>query len=449
MLLLPDRFESVIVAFTSLFSKRVFQHVKLMLAAAILTPGKRTISSLLRIVGLSQEKSFHKYHRLLSRARWSALAASRLLLTQLLACFLPQGPVVVGLDETLERRWGKKIAQRGIYRDSVRSSRSHFVKTSGLRWVCLLVLLPITWAKRVWALPFLTVLAPSERYAKQRGRRHKKLPDWARQMLWQLKRWLPERAVIAVADSSYAVIDLLAALPTGASMITRLRLDAALYEPAPARQLGKPGRTRKKGQRLPTLAQVARQPDTFWQPITFSEWYGQQDKPMQVATATAVWYHSGKPTVAIRWVLLRDPEDKLPLMALLSTDVDLSARQIVAYFVRRWSIEVTFAEMRTHLGMETQKQWSEKAIARSTPALLGLFSLVTLLADKLEQAQKLPVSSSAWYKKQTPTFSDAMAGVRMYLWQESHFCTSDSDGDLLKIPKQQLMLWKQALAWAA
>lgn len=178
----PVEFLAVILAFQALFSKRVFAHVKLLLAGAMLAPGKRTVSSVLRIMGLSEEKRFHKYHRVLSLVEWSALAAARILLLLLLACFLPVGEVIVGIDETLERRWGKMIKQRGIYRDSVRSSGSHFVKSSGLRWITLMLLVPVSWANRIWALPFLSILAPSERYNQQQGKRHKRLTDWARQM---------------------------------------------------------------------------------------------------------------------------------------------------------------------------------------------------------------------------------------------------------------------------
>lgn len=449
MFTLPNGFEKVIIAFTQLFSKQVFPHVRLLLLAAILAPGKRTVSSLLHIVGLGQEKRFHKYYRLLSKARWSALAAAHVLLRQLLDVFLPEGPVVVGIDETLERRWGRKIKQRGIYRDSVRSSRTHFVKTSGLRWICLMLLVPINWAGRVWALPFLSVLAPSERYVRQQGIRHKKITDWALQMLLQLKRWLPKRAIIAVADSSYAVIDLLAGLPAGLAMITRLRLDAALYGPVPARVPGKAGRNRIKGERLPTLAELARSKHTAWQRITFSDWYGARLKQMEIATGTALWYHSGKAPVAIRWVLLRDPAGQLKTEALLSTGQSLTAEQIVSYFVRRWSVEVTFEEMRAHLGMETQRQWSVLSIARSTPCLLGLYSIITLLANQLQMQDCLQVISSAWYKKSKPTFSDAIASVRAYLWQESNFCMSTSEHQIVKLPRQQFLIWNQALTWAA
>lgn len=277
----------------------------------------------------------------------------------------------------------------------MRSSGSHFVKSSGLRWISLMLLVPVKWAQRIWALPFLTVLAPSERYAKQEGKPHKKITDWARQMLLQVKRWLPDREVVVVADSSYAVLDLLAAVQQHLTVVTRLRLDAALYEPAPLREPGKPGRNRKKGKRLPTLEEVLKDPTTEWHKVKLSQWYGHREKTMEITTATAVWYHSGKPVVPLRWVLLRDPEGKLSPISLLSTDLQLSAEKIVTYFVRRWSVEVTFEETRAHLGMETQRQWSEKAIDRTTPVLLGLFSIVSLVADCLHKQEKLKIATAS------------------------------------------------------
>lgn len=163
MPILPDEFLRVILPYAHLFCKRVFAHAQLLVVGAVLAPGKRTVTSVLRIMGLAQEKTFHKYHRVLSQAQWSALAGSQRLLSQLMNTFLGPGPLVVGLDETLERRWGKRIAARGIYRDAVRSSESHFVKCSGLRWVSVMLLTKVQWANRMWALPFLTALAPSER----------------------------------------------------------------------------------------------------------------------------------------------------------------------------------------------------------------------------------------------------------------------------------------------
>ena len=199
---LPTMMIRVLAPFAPLFSERVFEHVQVLIAGAILTPGKRTVSSALRAMGLDQHKTFHRYHRVLSRAKWSSIEASRILLDSLVEAFVPEGggPLVVGVDKTLERRRGKRIAPKGIYRDPARSSHSHLVKTSALRWVCLTLLAEVPWAARVWALPFVCALAPSERYAQERGRRHKPLTEWAWQMLLLVRRWQPGREIVAVAD---------------------------------------------------------------------------------------------------------------------------------------------------------------------------------------------------------------------------------------------------------
>jgi hypothetical protein len=272
---LPITMVQVLAPFVPLFSERVWQHVQLLVAGAILAPGKRTVASVLRAVGLQEERRFCRYHRVLSRAVWSSREASRLLLESLVEAFAPDGPLVVGVDETLERRRGKKIIAKGIYRDPVRSSREHFVKTSALRWVCVVLLAEVPWASRVWALPFLSALAPSERYAKDQGQRHKPLTEWAFQLLLLVRRWYPEREIVAVADSTYASLKLLERcrkLRNPITFITRLRLDAALYEPAPPRYPGQMGRPRLKGERLPNLSIVAEDPTTVWTPMTVASW---------------------------------------------------------------------------------------------------------------------------------------------------------------------------------
>ena len=304
----------------------------------------------------------------------------------------------------------------------------------------------VSWANRVWALPFLTALAPSERYYDHKPRTHKKLTDWARQLLLLVKRWVGERQVIAVGDSSYAVIDLLKALQGQVSLISRLRLDAALYEPVPLVAKGQRGRKRLKGPRLPTLLQIAEDKTTDWQNLEVADWYGGQAQLVEYCTATALWYHTGKKPVAIRWVLVR-LDNKLT--GLVSNDPALKADVMIGYFVRRWSIETTFALVRVQLGVESQRQWSDKAIARTTPVLLGLFSLVTLVANSLQQWGMVVSQQSSWYVKANLTFSDALAGVRRYLWQEMNFQTSGSEVVHVKMSQQQYLIWQNALAWAS
>ena len=435
MLSLPSRFATVILSFAPVFlQQRTWRHAEVLLLGAILAPGQRTVTSLLRIVGLTRERHFANYHRVLNRAAWSPRDAARLLLGLLISVFAPTGTVVLGLDDTIERRRGKRIAAKGIYRDPVRSSHGHFVKASGLRWLSLMLLVPIPWAGRVWALPFLTALAPSERYAQEHGRRHKKLTDWGRQLGLQARRWLPGREIVLVGDNGFSALDFLAALARrGVICITRLRLDAALYEPAPPRLPGTVGRPRTKGKRLPTLAAVTTEATTSWQRVTVPGWYGEGERVVEIHSATAVWRHSGMPILPIRWVLLRDPQGRFDPQALLCTDPARDPLQIVRWFVQRWQLEVTFREVRDHLGLETQRQWSDKAVARTTPCLLGLFSIVTLLAARLGHQARSRASMAAWYHKQQPTFVDALAAVRRHIWAEQGLIISRHSAKAAKL----------------
>lgn len=443
MITLPKEFSEQISAFAPLFSKKVFEHAKVLLTGALLVVGRRTVCSALRAVGLHAEKRFHKYHRVLSLAKWSPYKAASIVLQLLLDHFVGASePLVFGIDETLERRWGHKIKARGIYRDSVRSSRSHFVKCSGLRWICLMLLLPISWAKRIWALPFLTVLAASQRYYQHKGKKHKKLTDWARQMLFQLKRWLPDRKLIVVADSSYATYELLDSVRSHVCMITRMRIDARLFDYPPPRPKGKRGPYPKVGQRQTKLSTQLEATNTQWQTCVILQWYGQQQKTVQIITGIALWYKSSYPIVPLRWILIKDPEEQLDPVALACTDLDMSAQQAINYFVRRWAVEVTFEETRAHLGVESQRQWSDKAIARTTPVLMALFSLVTLWADKLRRNNNLHVPTCTWYQKSHPTFSDAIASVRVQIWRNQKLLTSYLEGDVNNL---KASLWERLI----
>ena len=451
MLSLPIAFTSAIGVFAPVFSRPVWQHVKVLLTGAVLAPGQRTVTAILRIMGHSAASDFQTYHRVLNRAVWSPLSASRLLLRFLVAVFIPSGVVVVGLDDTIERRRGDHIAAKGIYRDPVRSSHAYCVKVSGLRWLACMVLAPLSWADRVWALPFLTALCPSERFYEQRGRCHQPLTARAWQMMRLVVRWLPGREIVFVADSSFAALELLDKVTTlpRASVITRLRLDAALYDPPPSRPSGTKGRPRLKGKRRPTLEAVLADAKTPWTTLIVDQWYGEGPREVEVATDTAVWYHTGKPPVAMRWVLIRDPQKVFRPQALLSTKLDHTPEQMLPWFVRRWTMEVTFEEARAHLGMETQRQWNERAIARTTPALLSLYSIITLTAQQLIDKGATCMRSTAWYSKTRPTFADAMALVRRQLWDHLHFSMSQQETDLIQIPRELFERFIDAMCYAA
>jgi len=446
---LPPQFLSCLAAFDDLFTRPTWPNVLLLLAGVILTPGRRTITAALRILGRDRNPDFCTFHRVLNRAAWLSRAAASRLLLLLIACFLPAAaPVVIGLDDTIERRWGPKISARGIYRDPVRSSKGHFVKASGLRWLSAMLLVHVPWADRIMALPFLTLLAPSKRYYTGKSRAPKTLVDWARQATLQIRRWLPDRYIVLVADSAFAAIEFLAAVRDHVCVVTRLRLDANLFAFPPAKRKGR-GRPAIKGKRLRKLSAVLRDPKISWQRCRISLWYGRTNRLVEITSGTALWYRAGAPPVPIRWLLVRDPKGELDPQAFLATDLDARPQDILAWFVRRWQVEVTFEEVRARLGVETQRQWSDMAILRTTPALLGLFSIITLFTHDLAKSRKLKIRTAAWYPKALPTFSDAIAAVRREIWAHQISFMSRPRRDRIEIPRHIWQRIQNALAYAA
>ena len=446
---LPPRFLSRLEGFVDLFTRPTWANVLLLLAGVILAPGRRTVTAALRILGRDRDHNFCTFHRILNRAAWSSRATAGRLLLLLVNTFVPPGaPIVIGLDDTIERRWGAKISARGIYRDPVRSSKGHFVKASGLRWLSAMLLVQVPWADRIMALPFLTVLAPSKRFYANKPRAPKTLLDWARQVVLQIHRWLPNRSIVLVADSAFAAIEFLAAVRNHVCVVTRLRLDANLFAFPPPKRKGR-GRPSLKGKPLKKLAAVLRDRRISWQRYRVSIWYGRTNRLVEVATGTALWYRGGVTPVPIRWLLVRDPSGQLEPQAFLATDLNAHPRAILAWFVSRWQVEVAFQETRRHLGVETQRQWSDKAILRTTPVLLGLLSIVTLWAHDLSKSRKLKPRTTAWYPKAVLTFSDAIAAVRREIWRHQISFMSRPHRDSIEIPSQIWNRMEDALAQAA
>ena len=446
---LPPRFLSCLAGFADLFTRPTWSHVLVLIAGVILAPSRRTVTSALRILGRERDPDFCTFHRILNRAAWSSRVVAGRLLVLLIAAFMPTGaPVVIGLDDTIERRWGPKISARGIYRDPVRSSKGHFVKASGLRWLSVMLLVRVPWADRIMALPFLTLLAPSKRFYTGKSRAPKTLLDWARQAALQIRRWLPDRYIVLVADSAFAAIEFLAAVRSHLCVVTRLRLDANLFAFPPQKRKGR-GRPPIKGKRLKKLSAILKDRKVRWQRCRVSLWYGRTNRIVEITSGTAIWYRSGVPPVPIRWLLVRDPKGELEPQAFLATDLDAGPGDILAWFVSRWQVEVTFEEVRAHLGVETQRQWSDKAILRTTPALLGLFSIVALCAHELSKSRKLKPRTAAWYPKAVLTFSDAIAAVRRETWAHQISFMSRPRRDSIEIPRHIWHRMQNALAYAA
>jgi len=406
----------LLAVFAGAFTRPTFAHALTLACGAILAPGRRTVAAALRAVGLDDERHFTTYHRVLNRAAWSPLALSKVLLGLILTAFVgPEAPLLLVVDDTLERRFGRRVAYKARYHDPVRSSSGHVVTTSGVRWLCICALVRVPWCRRPWALPFLTVPCPTPAVSAQLGKRHRTVPARAATLIRLIRRWQPDRPLVLTGDSGYGVVALAGTCrECGVTLVARLRLEAALYAPVPPQPAGKPGVKPKKGPRLPTPGAQLGNEATAWARHEV-RWYAGEVRAFDVTSGLALWHRDGEPPVPIRWVLLRDPAGKLRPTALFCTEQEIAPVQVIARYIGRWNIEVTFEEARRHLGLATQRQWSQRAVERTFPCLLGLFSLVTLLADALHGAA-LPTRRSAWYAKPEATFLAALAAVRRHLW---------------------------------
>lgn len=419
---------AVFAALSSEFSRPTQKNIQILLIGGILCRGQRRVSSVLRVMGLASVRNFSKYHRVLSRAEWNGVRLAKILLGLLIKLLPDSWPILVAVDETLERRKGRKIKAKGLYRDAVRSSQSKVVTSFGLKWECMMLIVPLPWCKRPWALPFLTVLAPSKKSNEKEGRRHKTSLDWTRQMVVLVSRWL-KRQWILVGDGAYACMDLAATcIKLQVVLISRLRLDAQLYQ-FPVYEKKKLGRKPIKGARI-NLKDLLTDINQKWE-VGVVNWYGGEQRTIEYLTFTCLWYHAGLSPITLCLVLVKTPDGKNVAEAFFSTDINVAPTKIIEYFVLRWNIEVTFEETRALLGVETQRQWSDKAIARTTPLLMALFSFVTLVAFSMHRVKALASQETAsWYNKAGDlTFSDILAIVRRSIWSQKYFSKSENQPD--------------------
>lgn len=429
-------------AFAPVFTQPTFQKVLVLLYGTILTPGKRTVTAALRVLGKDAEPNFGKYHRILNQAVWSPLCLSRILLSLLVKTFVPSGmPLVFIVDETLERRAGKQIAYKGWFRDAVRSTGNKVCVSLGIRWCCVCLLVSVPWATRPWALPFLCVPVLSEKTAKRLNRPHRSGITWTIWLLSKLRAWYPDTAMTLLGDGGYAAVELVAACQRlHIRLVSRLRLDAQLYDFPNPQPKSKRGPKPKKGDRQRSLASVFADPNTIWCQAQVA-WYGGDGKILDYRTGISLWHTPGHLPVVLHWVLVRLEETnqrtgkgRVRGAVFFCSDTTQTPEAILACYVLRWNIEVTFEEVRAHLGLETQRHWSRRAIGRTTPCLLGLFSLVVLMAQRLYPTQ-LPLQQARWYRKEEATFSDVLGAVRAHLWSAINYTHSASQPELCLIPR--------------
>lgn len=450
----PPELIAILSHFAILFSAPTWNKGKLLFIGALLCPRQRTVAAILRVMGRRNRSDYENYHRVLNRAKWSAFSAGKILLGLLVRLGLSPVPgyLIFALDETVERRQGKKIKAKGCYRDAVRSSDSCVIKCFGLKWVCATMLVQLPWCKRPWALPYLTVLAHSKKANLESGKKHRTCVDIAGQIVLSTARWLrllgTSGQVVFLGDGGYAAVKFMQiCIRANAILVCRFRLDAALYNRPPIQPKGKRGRKPKTGKKQQSLKQIAASVDTEWITQTVS-WYGGISKEVEYVSGESLWCKQGNPPVPLRWVLIRIPETGR-VEAICSTDLELAPTAIIGMFVMRWNIEVLFEEVRRHLGVETQRQWSDLAIERTTPCLFALFSIATLYGIRLWEDGKLQAKGAAWYKKSHITFSDVLATVRGEILGKPNYVASESTKDTTKFRDQIIDALIRELASAA
>jgi DDE superfamily endonuclease len=278
---LPVAIIAVLAPFEPLFTQPTWRKAVVLLLGTLLAHGPRTVTVALRLMGYGRDPRFSRVHQVLNRARWSPLLVSKCLLLCLLTRLVPAAAALTFvIDEHLERRWGPQIRKRGHYRDPARSSKKRAVSSSGLRWICVALLVPLPWTDRVWALPFLTILTSPAAVDAAAGHRHKTTGDWAQQVVRLLRGWLPNRELHLLGDTAYASLDLAAVcVAQGVVLIAPFYLDAGLYEPAPPRSAQTSRKPRVIGSRLPKLEVIAADPATEWTRGTLS-WYAAGEREM-------------------------------------------------------------------------------------------------------------------------------------------------------------------------
>ena len=413
---LPPTAAPLLESFSAAFSKPTFTRFVVMLVGAVLAFGRRTVTNIFWTVRGVADGDVSSYHRVLSRAKWSLWPLAKVVAAAVIARIPQEEPVGLAGDDTPQQRKGKKVYGKARHRDPIRSTHSHTVWLYGHKWVVLSILVKLPCCSRYWALPVLVALYRDKETNKAEGRRHKTPIDLMRQMLATLMHWFPQRKFVFCGDGGFASHELARFCRRHhrhITLISRFHPKANLYEAAPPRKTKRQGRPRVKGDRLPSPQETVKTASAAKATV---EWYGGEQRQVALIAGEGHWYKSGQGLVPVRWVHVKDLDGTHRDDWLYTTDPSLAADAIVSFFTRRWSIEVTFEESRAHLGLGTERNRCEQSVLRSTPCLLGLFSVVALIYAEHVRGHKPAVRSTPWYEKDEPTFADALAAIRRQFW---------------------------------
>ena len=416
---------------------------------AILTTGRRNVSNLLRTVPLLTKGDASSYHRVLSHRRWSMWPLARALAQFIISHWVPEGPVRLAGDDTVDGHPGRKVYGKGRHRDPVRSTHTFSAYRYGHKWLVLSILVKFPFTHRPWALPILVALYRTRDWNKKHKRRHKTPARIMRQLLCVVMRWFPEKQFRFTGDggfSAHASAAQAHRFSERLTLIGKFHPEAALYDLPKQPAINKRGRPRKRGKKKRTPRMVVARAQRKKR-LTVS-WYGGRMRTVRVVTGTGNWYQRSGGLVPVRWVFVEDLDGTHRDEYFFSTDVQMSAKEIIEAYTGRWSIEVTFQEARAYLGLESTRGWTQNTVLRMAPCLFGLYSLVALWYAQLSQRDQ-QAGRLHWSGKDTVTFSDAITAVRRWIWRKGIFAECDQTGTLQKIPRRLMHILLYALAPAA
>ncbi|MBN9121691.1 MAG: transposase, partial [Planctomycetes bacterium] len=415
-MILPPEARPLVAAFVFSFSGPTYQRFSTLLVGALLTTGRRTVANLLRTLRHLAPGHRTNYQRVLSRAPWSGLELGCALMRLVLDRLIPDGPVRLVGDDTVDGHKGPRVYGKARHRDAVRSTHSYTAWRYGHKWVVLAVLVQFPFATRPWALPVLIDLYRSAEGDRARNRPHRTPARILCGLLRLLRIRFPERTFVFAGDSGYGTHEVARFCyrhRARLTLVSKFHPDANLFDPPPP-YTGK-GRPRVKGPRRPKPRATVAAATAF----TRREvgWYGGGERTVQTLGGVGHWYKGGRGLVPVRWAFVRDVTGTHRDEYFFTTDPDLTPSAVIDHYCGRWNIETTFQEARSALGLETTRGWREKTVLRAGPCLLGLYAVVAFLFHALPESKR--AGAVSWPGKATVTFSDALCAVRRWLWAEA------------------------------
>jgi hypothetical protein len=442
---IPPLARPLLLAFSTTFTHPTFRRWLLLCVAAILTPGRRTITNVLRTVNVLVSGHPSSYHRVFSHRRWTLWGLGQSLARFILTHWVSEGSVSLVGDDTVAEHPGRKVFGKARHRDPVRSSHTFTAWRWGHKWVVLAILVQFPFAHRPWALPVLVALYQSETENTLQGRPHKTPATLLRQLTSVLLHWFPQRQFVLVGDGGYGTHEMARfahRYRCRLSLVSRFYATANLYAP-PTRCSGpRRGRPRVRGAKQPSPQQVvARTPRQRLR----VQWYGGTTRDVEVVSRRTQWYKTGHGLVPVRWVFVHDCQGTHRDEYFFTTAPALSPTQIIELYTGRWSLETTFQELRTYLGLETTCGWTQATVLRAAPCVFGLFAVVALLYAQLP-AGYTQGAQVLWVGKQGVTFSDALTAVRRWMWSEWIFVRCGHQAAFLQLPDSLRSMLLYALA---